>query len=190
MPATSLNGQQPSVAPGVGMTPQERAQRTLLWERLLRALRSEPWWLRGVSWGLVGMVGMIALIEVSALFLSWLRSPTNPAESGWAEAFADLTFHMLAALSILLVSAVLVNLRRPRVPVPLALGVGVMLGCLSFAGSIYLMLVLLSPHSLNWHTHHFIMAETRRLAVVWGSAAVAWYFLHRSVARQSALRAA
>ena len=31
-------------------------------ERLARALRSEPRWLRGVHWRLVGMIGLIVLI--------------------------------------------------------------------------------------------------------------------------------
>ena len=191
MRARSHNGQESIAGDGaVAAGSQVRVQAMPFAERLLRVLRSEPWWLRGVNWGLITMVGAITAIEMAPNFLGWLQPQPGSSEIGWSGAFADLALHAATALSIVLISAALLNIRRPRLPVPLALGIGVVAGSLLFAAMVYLMLIELRPMALTSWVYHQIGAEARRLAVVWTFAATAWCFLHRSAARQADLHAA
>jgi sensor histidine kinase YesM len=89
---------------------------------------------------------------------------------------------------VLLISAALVNLRHPRLPVPLALAIGVLTGSLLWVGLVYLTFVCIDPKPFL-PRFNFILAEGRRMAMVWGIAATAWHFLNRSAARQASLRA-
>jgi signal transduction histidine kinase len=193
MRATSLK--QEAVAADVGIARDnhvpaaESTRATSFMERLPRVLRSEPWWLRGVSWGLVGMVGAIMLMEIAPSFLSWLGPQDGNPDVCWAGAFSDLAVHATAALSVLLVSAALVNLRQPRVPVPLALAVGVVTGSLLWFGLVHLTFIDIDPKPFSWRRFNVVLAEARRMAMVWGIAAAAWYFLNRAAVRQASLRA-
>jgi len=185
---------QEAVAADVGIVHDDHApeaksaQAASFVDRLPRVLRSEPWWLRGVSWGLVGMVGAITLMEIAPSFLGWLGSQSDNPDVCWAGAFLDLATHATAALAVLFVSTALVNLRHPRLPVSLALAIGVLIGSLLWVGLVYLTFAGIDPKPF-WRQFNVILAEGRRMAMVWGIAAAAWYFLNRSAARQASLRA-
>ena len=47
--------------------------------RVVRGLRSEPWWLRGVTWGMVGMIAAIMLAASSFTIVAALM----PEHTGW-----------------------------------------------------------------------------------------------------------
>ena len=65
MRARSHNGQESIAGDGaVAAGSQVRVQAMPFAERLLRVLRSEPWWLHGVNWGLIAIVGGITAIEI------------------------------------------------------------------------------------------------------------------------------
>ena len=162
-------------------------------QRTARALRSEPWWLRGVSWRLVGVISVLLLVQASANEHRVLFSEGDPNAAPVVYALLELTWHSVVALSILLIAAVLVNLERVRVPLPLALAVAVLAGTfVPFA--LFAPLWTATPHTPEspFPTQEWLQALVfmwRRAVVIWSIAAAAWYFLRRATAREQALRA-
>jgi signal transduction histidine kinase len=153
--------------------------------RLVRILRSEPWWLCGVTWPLVGTCGFLAVLFASRFwvtaFVPELGKESVPGEF----ALVDLMMNACVAFAVLVFGSFLVNLRRPRLPLPLALAVAVLLGTLvPFLG--------LGPFVIESSDEWLraLLIFWRRVAVLWALAAGAWYFVQRATARESALRAA
>jgi signal transduction histidine kinase len=154
---------------------------------ITRALRSEPWWLRGVSWRLVGVIGVLTLAQGSGNEFALLREGGFDAV---AVALLELTWDAVVALSILLIAAVLVNLERVRVPLPFALAVAVLAG--TFVPFTLFAPLWTDTPNAPLPTHDWLQALVfmwRRAFVIWGIAAAAWYVLRRATAREHALRA-
>ena len=164
-------------------------------EALLRmlptALTSEPWWARGLNWRLVGAAAALTLTLAVAVTVGWV----DPAHDEWqamtAEAMLVLTLNAISGVSVLLIASTLANLRRPRVPLPLALAVAVVTGPL--IGHIFMALA-------NFHdrpprlstlsgTVMFVVVRALLIAAPWAVAAAAWYFSRRAALRVEALRA-
>ena len=147
---------------------------------------SEPWWLRGVSWPLVGMVAAIAVMQNAPQFMRALfqsRFDVTPIEF----ALFDLATHLIIGLTILLIAAFLINLRRPRIPLALALATAILVGCVVPFNVIGYGIFGSESEGrpmLLWAT-----SSARRTALPWAIAAVAWYFFQRAAVRQAALRA-
>ncbi len=161
--------------------------------RMVRALLSEPWWLRGVTWRLVGMAGLLMLVQASAHEWGFWLPDEHPASTPVAFALLDLTWHAVVALSILLIAGVLVNVERIHVPLPLALAVAVLFGT-------FIPFTLFAPlwTDMQYGTPRVAASQEwvqalvfmwRRAVVIWGIAAAAWYFLHRATLREAAFRA-
>jgi signal transduction histidine kinase len=153
----------------------------------MRAFSDEPSWLRGVSWPLVGMVAAIAVMQNVPQFMRALV-PCHCGDGQPLEfAFLDLATHLIVGLLILLIAAFLINLRRPRVPLALALGTAVVVGSLIPFNVIGYW--IFGPESDGRPIFLSATAFARRTALPWAIAAVAWYFFHRAAAREAALRA-
>lgn len=147
-------------------------------------LHTEPRWLRGVTWPLVGMVLLIGFLQN---FSQIIRAITpDHAADGWSMEFAlfDLASMEIVALSIMLIGSALTNLERPRVPTALALALAVLLGTFVPINVI--------AHFFCDTPEEVLFANSmaRRLVLPWGIAAAAWYFLRRANARSAELRAA
>jgi len=151
--------------------------------RLMRVLGTEPWWLRGVTWGLVGMIALIAFVQNAPQII---RATFHHRDDGMPAEFVllDLATQAFVGLAIMLVASVLVNARRVRLPLPLVLVIAVVLG--SFTTLNVMSFVFFDG------TANLVQAnmEARRVALPWACAAVAWYFLRRAGVREAALRAA
>jgi len=152
--------------------------------RWMAFLHTEPRWLRGVTWPLVGMVLLIGFLQN---FSQIIRAITpDHAADGWSMEFAlfDLASMEIVALSIMLIGSALTNLERPRVPTALALALAVLLGTFVPINVI--------AHFFCDTPEEVLFANSmaRRLVLPWGIAAAAWYFLRRANARSAELRAA
>jgi signal transduction histidine kinase len=152
--------------------------------RFYRALWNEPWWLRGVTWPLVGIIVALAVMENMPQMLRAVVPRHRDPGVSWQFAAFDLSVQLAVGVTIMLVASALLNMRRPRVPIVVALIVAVAVGTVvPINGAAYLM------HGRDGG-FLFSMAIARRVAIPWAIAAAAWYFLRRSNARQDALRAA
>jgi sensor histidine kinase YesM len=151
--------------------------------RLLGALRAEPWWLRGVTTPLVGMVLALAALQNLPQMLRALL-PNHSEILPWEFAVFDLASQLMVGMTILVVAAFLANLPKPRVPIPLALAIAVVVGSVIPINA----MAYLARHTEGGFL--FPLSIARRVAIPWAIAASAWYFLQRASARQDALRAA
>ena len=159
-----------------------RGTRAGAYATLVRALRSEPWWLRGVTWPLVGICAFLAALDASWIGVTAFVPEFGKDAASPELALVDLVTNACVALSVLLLGATLVNLRRFRLPLPLALAMAVLLGTLvPFVG----IASIIVPDSWLWA----FLVIWRRIFVMWALAAAAWYFLQRATTREAALRA-
>ncbi|HKU85800.1 MAG TPA: histidine kinase [Casimicrobiaceae bacterium] len=152
--------------------------------RLAHALRSEPRWLRGVHWRLVGMIGLIALIASAKAAYSLLLPTSDPGRSELACYLFELLFHASSGLFTLLIAAFLTTRERKRLPTPVCLAIAVLLGTLG-SYAIYASAFAATPDERLW----MLMLLGRRDLVLWSLGAAAWYSLHRATLRETALRA-
>lgn len=163
--------------------------------RVAHALFMEPWWLRGVTWPLVGMIAALAAMQNIPQILRVIVPKHRGEDEAWHFAAFDLSSQLIVGLAIMLIAAVLLNLRRPHVPIPVALFVAVLVGTFLPINAIAYF------ENVNWYAGICTdcydkwevlsaMSIARRIAIPWAIAAAAWYFLHRANARQDALRAA
>jgi signal transduction histidine kinase len=143
-------------------------------------LLAEPRWLRGLDWRLVAMGGLIAAIGSSRVWItaafSCVGDQTTPPEFVLLDLWAQAT----AALLVVVLGTALMNLERPRLPVPVRLAIAVVVGTLA---------PLLIMHDSHDEPLWKILVFWRRDLVPWGIAAAAWYCLHRASASEVALRA-
>jgi signal transduction histidine kinase len=149
--------------------------------RFARVAWIEPWWLRGVTWPLVGMVTAIAAMQNLPQVLRMILAKQDGSGPSWQFAFFDLAAQLIAGLAIMLTASFLLNLRRPRVPAAVALSAAVVLGTL-------LPFNLISYAVDGSENLLFATAIARRVALPWAIAAAAWYFLQRANVRLAALR--
>jgi len=161
----------------------ERASPTRASTRLVTALTAEPRWLRGVTWPLVGMVLLIAVVQNTPQVARALVPDHVDGAESWAFVLFDLATQVIVGLSILLIASALANLARPRVPVPLALALAVLAG--TFIPFNIITVTFLDGVATLVQAN----MQARRVAVPWGIAAVAWFFLDRANVREAALRA-
>ncbi|MGE5169051.1 MAG: sensor histidine kinase [Rudaea sp.] len=162
-----------------------RGTRAGAYATLDRALRSEPWWLRGVTWPLVGACGFLAALDASWTGVTAFVPEFGKDAASPELALVDVVTNACVALAVLVLGATLVNLRRSRLPLPLALAIAVLLGTLVPFVAIA-SFIMQSPDSWLWA----FLVVWRRTFVMWALAAAAWYFLQRATAREAALRAA
>jgi signal transduction histidine kinase len=162
--------------------------------RILHDLRIEPWWLRGVTWR---MVGMIAAIMLAASFFT-IVDALLPLHTGWRGSWqvALLVVDMQAttALLILLIAAFLTNLEHPRLPRGLAVALAVVAGLVLGIGAFkYFQSITDDRFFGGWFSGGRILdalMTMRQFALPWGVAAAAWYFVQRASTREAALRSA
>jgi len=163
-----------------------------LLRQLARALTTEPWWLRGLNWRIVGMAAGLALVFSAIPIVNWMHF-----EGGqWGDLGAMVLFyavlHGMAGLTILLVAAVLANLERARLPLPLILAIAVVVGPL--VANLFLMAQRfgdLPDRFYRWPgAAAFAAIQVLKLALPWGLAAGTWYFSRRAELHASALRTA
>jgi signal transduction histidine kinase len=160
--------------------------------RMRRALTAEPWWLRGLSWRLVGMAAALVLVFSTAIGAEWIDPPDDGFSDGSAKALVVLCFNAIAGLAILLIATVLSNLRRPRLPLPWILCIAVVAGPL--AGHLFMVVQNFDDRppflSTPSGTAIFVLVRALLIMLPWGLAAAAWYFSRRAALRASELRAA
>lgn len=150
---------------------------------LAHTLHSEPKWLRGVHWRLVGMIGLIALITSARGAYSLLLPASDPAHTELPCYLFELLFHASTGLSTLLVAAFLTTRERMRLPLPVCLALAVLIGTL-VAYAILASTAASTPDERLW----MFMLFARRDLVLWSLGAAAWYSLHRATLREAALR--
>jgi sensor histidine kinase YesM len=144
---------------------------------------AEPEWLRGATWPTVGMAMAIALMQnapqVMRFAFNGRHDPTP-----WQYVLLDLATQLAIAIAIVVVASGLMSIRRPRLRVPVALAAAVALG--TFVP------VMLVAWWLGGGADRFVYGGllARRIAMPWGIAAAAWYFMQQASSRQAALRAA
>jgi signal transduction histidine kinase len=151
--------------------------------RLARILFEEPSWLCGVTWPLLAMVLLIASLQnASRLSLAlFLRGPERG--HSWASVPVDLAIQLAVGVTIVVVVSALRSVTRPRIPLPLVLALGVVIG--TFLPVNVLMYPLDSEYAPA-----LVNMVAQRVMVPWAIAAVAWYFLQRANLRAAALDAA
>ena len=152
--------------------------------RLAHAVRSEPRWLRGVHWRLVGMIGLIVLIASGRTAYSLLLPASDPAHTEAPCFLFELLFHASTGLLTLLIGAFLTTRERTRVALPARLALAVLSGTL-VPYAIFASTVASTADERLW----MLMLLGRRDLVLWSLAAAAWYSLHRATLRETALRA-
>ena len=148
--------------------------------QFVAVLRSEPRWLRGLDWRLIGLAGLMAAMlalpnAVSAVFPD-VGDQATSREFVLLDAWAQVTI----ALLVLLIGTALMNLERPRLPVPVCLAIAVLVGTLA---------PFVIMHDGRDEAAWRILLFWRRDAVLWSIAAAAWYCLHRASESEAALRA-
>jgi signal transduction histidine kinase len=151
-------------------------------QRVATFLFTEPWWLRGVTWRLIGMIALIAFMQIASHVSDALVLPEKYAPS-WSFVLYELANQLIVGVSITVVASVLMNIRRPRIPLPMVLTVAVLLGTFVPIDAVGFM---------NGGVKNLVFASmnARRIALPWAFAAAAWYFLNRANAREAALRVA
>ncbi len=162
--------------------------------RILHVLRIEPWWLRGVTWRMVGMIAAIMLAASSFTIVSALLPLHTGWRGSWQVALLVVDMQATTALLILLIAAFLINLERPRLPRGLAVALAVVAGLVLGIGAFkYFQSITDDRFFGGWSSGGRMLdalLTMRQFLVPWGSAAAAWYFVQRASAREAALRAA
>jgi LytS/YehU family sensor histidine kinase len=92
---------------------------------------------------------------------------------------------MLTGVLVLFIAAALLNLRRPRLPRPLALTIAVVAGCLLAYG---IMSFVCNEFVFNNEFFFSTIYFARQAALPWAFAVAAWYFVQRASERAAALR--
>ncbi|MGE5089612.1 MAG: sensor histidine kinase [Candidatus Levyibacteriota bacterium] len=172
--------------------PGRRAD-TVRWH-FVRALRSEPWWLRGVTWRLFGMIAAIMLAASSFTIVDALLPEHTGWRGSWQIALLIVAMHATTSLLILLIGAFLINLEHPRLPRGLAVAVAVVAGLVLGIGAFkYFQAMTDDRYFGGWDSGGRVLdalMTMRQFALPWGVAAAAWYFVQRASMREAALRAA
>ena len=152
--------------------------------RLAQILFEEPRWLRDVTWPLLAMVLLIAgLQNGSRLALAlFLKGPERG--HSWASVPADLAIQLAVGVTIVVVVSSLRSLSRRRIPLPVVLTLGVIIGTF-VPVNLFMYLMVRPEYDVMWTN-----MVAQRVMVPWAIAAVAWYFLQRANARAAALDAA
>jgi len=142
-------------------------------------LLAEPRWLRGLDWRLVALGGLIAAIGSSRVAITAFCDVGDQATSR-ETVLLDLWAQATIALLVVVLGTALMNLERPRLPVPVRLAIAVVVGTLA---------PFLIMHDSHDEPLWKILVFWRRDVVPWGIAAAAWYCVHRASASEAALRA-
>ena len=161
--------------------------------RVVALLLAEPRWLRGLDWRLVALGGLIAAIGSSRVWITaafpdvgarvWITAAfpdVGECATSREIVLLDLWAQATIALLVLVLGTALMNLERPRLPVPVRLAIAVVVGTLA---------PFVVMHDGHDEPLWKILVFWRRDAVPWGIAAVAWYCVHRASASEAALRA-
>ncbi|HEX6792833.1 MAG TPA: histidine kinase [Casimicrobiaceae bacterium] len=155
-------------------------------------LLSEPRWLRGLDWRLIALGGLIAAIGSSRVWITaafpvdarvWITAALpDVGEQATSRdiVLLDLWAQATIALLVLVLGTALMNLERPRLPVPVRLAIAVVVGTLA---------PFLIMHDGHDEPLWKVLVFWRRDVVPWGIAAAAWYCLRRASASETALRA-
>ena len=143
-------------------------------------LLAEPRWLRGLDWRLVAMGGLIAAIGSSRVAITVVFCHVGDQATPPEIVLLDLWAQVTMAVLVLVLGTALMNLERPRLPVPVRLAIAVVVGTLA---------PLLIMHDRHDEPLWKVLVFWRRDVVPWGIAATAWYCLHRASASEAALRA-
>jgi len=147
-------------------------------------LRSQPQWLRGVHWRLLGMAGLIALITSGPAEYGLLLPAGDPGRAEIACVLLELLFHASSGVLTLLIAAFLTTRERMRLPLPACLALAVSIGTMA-SHAVVAAAAATTPDERLW----MLMLFGRRDLVLWSLAAAAWYSLHRAALRATALRA-
>jgi signal transduction histidine kinase len=160
-----------------------------LLRQLARGLTTEPWWLRGLDWRLVGMGAGVALAFSTVVVGGSYAGDWNGIGT---KGLFVLTLNAIAGLAILLIATVLSNIERARLPLPLILAIAVIVGPL--LANLFMVAQHLGdlPDFLTrWPGREiFVAKQVLKIALPWGLAAGAWYFSRRAAQHASELRAA
>lgn len=143
-------------------------------------LLAEPRWLRGLDWRLVALGGLIAAVGSSRVAITAAFCDVGEPATSREIVLLDLWAQATIALLVLVLGTALMNLERPRLPVPLRLAIAVIVGTLA---------PLVIMHDGHDEPFWKVLVFWRRDAVPWGIAAAAWYCLRRANASEAALRA-
>ena len=141
-------------------------------------LHYEPGILRGLTWG---HFGYLALLSVAFGVGRAVQDSGGPAASvawHWTPLFS------VCGLSVLLCAVVLTNIKLPRIPRPVILGIAVIAGC-ALALQLHSWLLLSSAVPVGVAIH-----KLRVVVLQWGLVVAAYYFIERSARRAAELREA
>lgn len=153
-----------------------------LGRRAADAFACEPWWLRGVTWRLVGCVGALAALQASWVGITVVVPELRAQGGALPVALLEFATSLIVALAVLLCAALLVNWPGRSVPLPVRLAAAVLVGTLvPFA---LLVRYLVPPQ--DW-AEAFVFFW-RRAVVLWSILAAAWYFARRAATAEDALR--
>ena len=150
--------------------------------RVIALLLIEPRWLDGVTRRLVGISALVGAVINSGNYAMRLQDGDRLGAMIW------LLANVLTGLMILFIGAGLLNLRRPRLPRPLALVVAVGVGCLIGQALFVFGTCPIGTNAYFSRSFSTTIYFARQSALPWAFAAAAWYFLHRASERAAALR--
>ncbi len=137
---------------------------------------ARSWWrLERIDWRIVGVVALVGAFDKP----DWLDALND---ANWSLVLRALARTELTGFLVLVIAAALIRWRRPVLPRPVALAIGVVAGCLmSFALThrndvAHYVGGPLGGDASAWTVVWFF---GRRSMLLWGMLAASWYFMQR-----------
>src|SRR6185312_1168709 len=118
---------------------------------MIRWLMMQPRWLAAVTWRLVGMAVLVAAALQAAHMWGQLTTSEVPPGHNWPFALLFLFSYVVAAMTIVFVGALLMNLGDAGGWRPIAVAIAVVIGCLATGALLVSDESMYVRYDISWH---------------------------------------